>query len=85
MCALFNGNTQPAGNNFTTGTDYLEIGNRKSTFVGDSSGIFEQGENGDTVGQNDELGLWFRFDAPTGSPVSLQQTITVTITATAAD
>ena len=74
----------PTGS-FTEATDYLSTTARKSTFVGDSSGIFEGTEDGDTVAPTDALGLWFQFDAPTGTPSSLEQTITVTVTAQAAN
>jgi len=80
LLALFNNDTQPASGDFTPADDYVNNSARKST-----AAIFAGTQDGDTVAPTDKLGLWFRVDAPTGSPTANQQTITVTLTAQAAD
>ncbi len=81
LLGLFNGPTTPVSGDFTEANDYLNTSARKS----DATTVFVGTQDGDTVAQSDELGLWFRFDAPTGTPAVAAQTITMTITAQPAD
>ena len=81
LLALWNGSTTPVSGDFTEADDYVNGTARKS----DATTIFVGTQDGDTAAASDELGLWFRFDAPTGNPTATAQTITVTLTAQAAD
>lgn len=78
LLALYNNDTAPGTGNFDTMVDGVASTDRTATTT-----VFAGTENGAAVPANADRGLWFRFDAPTGDPSELEQTIAVTITANA--
>lgn len=54
-----------------------------TTSVGASGTVFAGDTNGLSVAASAARNLWFRFDAPSSTSVSSQQSITVTVTASA--
>lgn len=77
LLAKFNG-TAPAAGSFTYADHALSTSSAASSatrFAGDETGV--------TVGVSATRSLWFRFNAPTSTAVTTEQTITVTVTAAA--
>lgn len=77
LLAKFN-STAPAANTFTYGDHALS-----TTPTAASGTEFAGDETGASVAISGARSLWFRFNAPTSTAVTSQQTITVTITAAA--
>lgn len=77
LLAEFN-NAAPAVGGFTYATHSLT-----TSSVASSATQFAGNQTGLSVAASGTRSLWFRFDAPTTTAVTTQQTITVTLTAAA--
>jgi hypothetical protein len=78
LLAMFNGSA-PAAGGFTYADHALT-----TTPTACSASKFAGDETGTSVAVSGTRSLWFRFNAPTSTAVTTQQTITVTVTAAAA-
>ena len=77
LLAQFN-SSAPTSGSFTYANHALSttsVASSGTKFAGDQTGL--------SVAAAATRGLWFRFDAPTSTAVTTQQTITVTVTAAA--
>jgi len=77
LLAEFN-SAAPAGGSFTYANHALSTSSVAASgtkFAGDQTGL--------SLAATSTRNLWFRFDAPTSTAVTTQQTITVTVTAAA--
>ena len=78
LSAQFN-STEPTAVSFTYADHALSTSSTACTgtkFAGDETGV--------SVATSGERHLWFKFEAPSGTTVSTEQTIVVTVTAAAA-